>query len=122
MSSRSTPAYANEAASAAATVAGAVVVAAPGAGKRIRILAAWVTAADDNNLDAFVALQGTFGGNPKLIIQAAMLTFMGNMTNMGFKCDLLCDENTNIICTQGTHSVVAFGGVHYRIEDGVGTT
>lgn len=122
MSSRSVPMYANKTASVAATLAGAVVVAAPGAGKRLRILAAWVTGADDNNLDGWVALQGTFGGAPSLILQAAMLTFMGNTTNQALQCNLLCDENTGITCTQEEHSGLAFGGVHYRIEDGTGTT
>jgi len=112
----------NRCTSIAATMAGAALLAAPGAGKRYLITAAWVTASDDNNLCSWAAIQGTFGGAPALVLQASMLTFMGNTTNQGIQCELLCDENTGLTATREENSGIAFCGVHYRIVNGTGTS
>jgi len=113
----------NRAVSVAATMAGAVLVAAPGAGKRILITAAWCAGADDANVNAWQAIQGTFGGAPAIIMQSVMPTFMPGPSSAGVGgLELLCDENTGLIATRAANSGNSFCGVHYRIVNGTGTS
>lgn len=113
---------ANRCSSAVATMAGANIVAAPGAGKRIRILACWISASDDASTNTGVQIQVTVGAAPKIAFQALLLTAPPALPmTAGISCDLLCDENTAVVATAIANSGNRNAGIHYRVENGSGT-
>lgn len=121
MSSQALAPSANRCSSAVASVAGADVVAAPGAGKRIRILAIWISASDDSSTNVAVQVQVTVQGAPKIAFQLLMLTAPPALpSTAAMQCDLLLDENTAVVATCTTAVGNRIAGVHYRIESGTG--
>jgi hypothetical protein len=121
MSSQALAPSANLCSSAVASVGGANIVAAPGAGKRIRILAIWISASDDTSVNTAVMVQVTVGGAPKIPFQVLMLTAPPALPcTAAMQCNLLTDENTAVIATCSTAVGNRNCGVHYRIESGTG--
>jgi len=118
--------YANQAGSNFATLAGASIVAAPGAGQRFRILGIVISGnATGAAATASVGIQFTVGGVNSAWIKSGLNGATLVNVNLALPCNLLCDENTGVFAKMAGADVANGGyvvSILYRQESGAGTT